>query len=209
MRATVGDRIVVRGHYLGEPDRDAEILEVHGSDGTPPYVVRWADDGHVATYVPGPDARVDHVDDEPADAPVSNDLRSGIAAVRADVARLRAATRQAAGLGGDFWRVTSAEIDRAARRVECEATVIWAQVRAAEANSVDAVRRALDDAAQTIRMLYDEARVQANLGIAEADDVWEEVVAGIRRLRDDPGMTLDAARTAATELLARLRGVAG
>ena len=30
MKASVGDRIVVDGHHLGEPDRDGEVLEVHG-----------------------------------------------------------------------------------------------------------------------------------------------------------------------------------
>ena len=58
MKAKVGDRIVVKGHHLGEPDRDAEVLEVHGSDGDPPYVVRWSDDGHEGLYFPGTDASV-------------------------------------------------------------------------------------------------------------------------------------------------------
>ena len=60
MQATEGDRIVVRGHHVGEPDRDAEILEVHGDDGTPPFLVRWSDDGHEGLYFPGPDAIVEH-----------------------------------------------------------------------------------------------------------------------------------------------------
>lgn len=58
MKAKVGDRIVVRGHRLGEPDRDAEVLEVHGPDGDPLYVVRWSDDGHEGPYFPGTDASV-------------------------------------------------------------------------------------------------------------------------------------------------------
>ena len=60
MQATEGDRIVVRGHHVGEPDRDAEILEVRGEDGTPPFLVRWSDDGHEGLYFPGPDAIVEH-----------------------------------------------------------------------------------------------------------------------------------------------------
>jgi len=60
MQATEGDRIVVRGHHVGEPDRDAEILEVHGDGGTPPFLVRWSDDGHEGLYFPGPDAIVEH-----------------------------------------------------------------------------------------------------------------------------------------------------
>lgn len=60
MRAKPGDRIVVQGHHVGEPNRDAEVLEVHGADGGPPYRVRWSDDGHEGLYFPGPDAMVEH-----------------------------------------------------------------------------------------------------------------------------------------------------
>jgi hypothetical protein len=60
MRAAVGDRIVIKGHHVGEPDRDAEILEVRGPDGSPPYLVRWSDDGHEGLFFPGPDAVVEH-----------------------------------------------------------------------------------------------------------------------------------------------------
>ncbi|HVX22234.1 MAG TPA: DUF1918 domain-containing protein [Acidimicrobiales bacterium] len=58
MEAKVGDRIVIRGHRIGEPDRDCEVLEVHGADGGPPYVVRWGDDGHETLFFPGSDAAV-------------------------------------------------------------------------------------------------------------------------------------------------------
>jgi len=58
MRATVGDMLVVRGHHQGEPDRMGEVLEVHGADGAPPFLVRWDDDGHVGLVFPGPDASV-------------------------------------------------------------------------------------------------------------------------------------------------------
>ena len=60
MQAKVGDRLVVKGHHVGEPDRDAEILEVHGQQGAPPYVVRWSDDGHEGLFFPGPDATLQH-----------------------------------------------------------------------------------------------------------------------------------------------------
>jgi hypothetical protein len=60
MRASVGDRIVIRGHHVGEPDRDCEVLEVKGSEGGPPYVVRWGEDGHDALFFPGSDATVQH-----------------------------------------------------------------------------------------------------------------------------------------------------
>jgi hypothetical protein len=58
LHAQPGDRLVIRRHRVGEPDRDAEILEVKGPDGTPPYVVRWADDGRVGYLIPGSDAFV-------------------------------------------------------------------------------------------------------------------------------------------------------
>ena len=65
MQAHVGDEIVIHGHRTGEPDRDCEVIEVHGEDGGPPYVVRWGDDGHQTLFFPGPDATVRHL--HPAD----------------------------------------------------------------------------------------------------------------------------------------------
>jgi len=59
MDANVGDRIVVRGHQVGDGDRRGEIVEVHGADGAPPYVVRWSD-GHQGLFFPGSDATVEH-----------------------------------------------------------------------------------------------------------------------------------------------------
>ncbi|RIQ18225.1 DUF1918 domain-containing protein [Jiangella rhizosphaerae] len=60
MRAHVGDRILIKGHLLGEHGRDGEVLEVRGAGGEPPYVVRWSDDGAVTLIFPGPDAAVHH-----------------------------------------------------------------------------------------------------------------------------------------------------
>jgi Domain of unknown function (DUF1918) len=64
MRASVGDRIVVKGHHESEPDRDCEVLEVHGTNGDPPYVVRWSDSGHQTLYFPGSDAAPHHFEHE-------------------------------------------------------------------------------------------------------------------------------------------------
>jgi hypothetical protein len=64
MQAKAGDRIIIRGHHIGEPDRDAEILEVRGADGGPPYVVRWEDSGHETLFFPGSDAVVQHFEHE-------------------------------------------------------------------------------------------------------------------------------------------------
>ncbi|MGO9559382.1 MAG: DUF1918 domain-containing protein [Acidimicrobiales bacterium] len=60
MIASPGDRLVVKGHHVGEPDRDCEILEVHSTDGGPPYMVRWSDDGHEGLFFPGSDAAIEH-----------------------------------------------------------------------------------------------------------------------------------------------------
>ena len=60
MKAAVGDRIVIKGHRIGEHDRDAEVIEVSHSDGSPPYRVRWEDTGHESLFIPGSDAVVQH-----------------------------------------------------------------------------------------------------------------------------------------------------
>lgn len=59
MKARVGDRLVIRGHAVGEAPRDGEITEVRGPKGGPPYLVRW-EDGHVGLVFPGSDAAVEH-----------------------------------------------------------------------------------------------------------------------------------------------------
>ena len=64
MYAAVGDRLVVRSSRLGRPARDGEILEVHGRNGVPPYVVRWTDTGRESWVYPGHDASVEHVERE-------------------------------------------------------------------------------------------------------------------------------------------------
>lgn len=62
MRASVGDRIIIHGHHVGEPNRDCQVLEVRGADGGPPYLVRWGDSGHETLFFPGPDASLEHYD---------------------------------------------------------------------------------------------------------------------------------------------------
>lgn len=58
MRAAVGDRLHVHGRVVGTPDHTAEIVEVRGPDGAPPYLVRYPD-GHEALVYPGSDAVVE------------------------------------------------------------------------------------------------------------------------------------------------------
>ncbi|HWC33525.1 MAG TPA: DUF1918 domain-containing protein [Mycobacteriales bacterium] len=60
MNARPGDRLIVKSATVGTPARDAEILEVRGPDGAPPYLVRWSDTGHEGLYFPGGDAEVHH-----------------------------------------------------------------------------------------------------------------------------------------------------
>ena len=60
MHASVGDRIEIRGHRIGEPSRSCEVLEARGPDGTAPFRVRWDDSGHETIFFPGPDASVHH-----------------------------------------------------------------------------------------------------------------------------------------------------
>ncbi len=57
MEASVGDQLVVESRTVDTPRREGEILEVHGEDGAPPYVVRWSD-GHEGLVFPGPDAHI-------------------------------------------------------------------------------------------------------------------------------------------------------
>jgi hypothetical protein len=62
MQASVGDRILIHGHVVGQADRTGEIIEVRGPDGSPPYVVRF-DDGHETLVYPGPDAIIELQDE--------------------------------------------------------------------------------------------------------------------------------------------------
>jgi hypothetical protein len=59
MRANAGDELIVKGHHVGDADRKAVIVEVHGGEGAPPYLVRWSD-GHESVFFPSSDAVVEH-----------------------------------------------------------------------------------------------------------------------------------------------------
>jgi len=58
MQAKPGDRIVIKGHRVGDPTRDCKVIEAHGADGGPPYLVRWGDSEHDTLFFPGSDASV-------------------------------------------------------------------------------------------------------------------------------------------------------
>lgn len=58
MHAEVGDWLVTEARDITHHARRGLILSVHSADGGPPYLVRWADNGHEALVVPGPDSRI-------------------------------------------------------------------------------------------------------------------------------------------------------
>jgi hypothetical protein len=59
MQAKVGDELTVRGRHQGDEDRHGKIIEIHGEDGAPPYLVRWQDD-HVSIFFPTSGTVVEH-----------------------------------------------------------------------------------------------------------------------------------------------------
>lgn len=59
MKAHVGDRLVVKAHNVGQRERSAEVIEVRGESGEPPYIVRWLDDGHEGLIYPGSDVVIE------------------------------------------------------------------------------------------------------------------------------------------------------
>ncbi len=57
MKAAVGDELTVKGRHQGDGDRHGEIVEIHGDEGSPPYVVQWTD-GHESVFFPSADTIV-------------------------------------------------------------------------------------------------------------------------------------------------------
>jgi hypothetical protein len=55
MEATIGDQLCIHGSSVGHPDKHGEIIEVRGTRGEPPYLVRFSD-GQTRLVFPGPDA---------------------------------------------------------------------------------------------------------------------------------------------------------
>ena len=60
MKAQTGDRLILAGPHVGDAERAGVVVEAQGSDGAPPYLVRWAD-GRETLCFPGPDARIQTV----------------------------------------------------------------------------------------------------------------------------------------------------
>lgn len=58
MHAAVGDKLLVHGRTVGAGEQHGEIIEVHGQNGAPPYLVRFAS-GQERLMFPGPDAQIE------------------------------------------------------------------------------------------------------------------------------------------------------
>ncbi|MBD0692361.1 DUF1918 domain-containing protein [Streptomyces sp. CBMA123] len=58
MHAAVGDQLHIHSSRVGMTDQTGEIIEVRGTNGEPPYVVRF-DDGHEGLIYPGPDCNIE------------------------------------------------------------------------------------------------------------------------------------------------------
>jgi hypothetical protein len=54
MHAHIGDQLIVED----DPARTGLIIGVPHADGSPPYVVKWLADGHIAMVSPGDFARL-------------------------------------------------------------------------------------------------------------------------------------------------------
>jgi hypothetical protein len=59
MKAVVGDELTVKGRHQGDVERHGEIIEIHGEEGSPPYVVQWQD-GHESIFFPSADTVASH-----------------------------------------------------------------------------------------------------------------------------------------------------
>ena len=72
MKAQIGERLLFRGKKVGSADHTAEVLQVRGDDGAPPYLVRFGD-GHERLVFPGRTVRCcTATTQSPAPAPPSS-----------------------------------------------------------------------------------------------------------------------------------------
>lgn len=58
MIASVGDWLVVESSREDVHAHCAEVIALSHPDGSPPYTVRWLEDGRETLMLPGPDARL-------------------------------------------------------------------------------------------------------------------------------------------------------
>jgi len=69
MRARVGDRLVVGA------DRIGVVIGVPAEDGSPPYIVRWLEGGHIAMVQPDQYSRIIPVEQPSGTRPNPGDAR--------------------------------------------------------------------------------------------------------------------------------------
>ncbi|MEV0804043.1 DUF1918 domain-containing protein [Kribbella sp. NPDC050281] len=58
MKAAPGDWLMIEGTHLSDRKRHGLILEVHGPDGSPPYLVRWDDTETETLVIPSTGAHI-------------------------------------------------------------------------------------------------------------------------------------------------------
>lgn len=58
MKASAGDRLHMHSKHVDEVDRYAEVVEVRGREGDPPYLVRFTD-GRESLVYPSGDCEVE------------------------------------------------------------------------------------------------------------------------------------------------------
>ncbi|TCN29602.1 uncharacterized protein DUF1918 [Kribbella orskensis] len=58
MKAVAGDWLMIEGTHLDDRKRHGLIVEVHGPDGSPPYLVRWDDTGAETVVIPSTGAHI-------------------------------------------------------------------------------------------------------------------------------------------------------
>jgi hypothetical protein len=59
MQAELHDTLTVKGRRQGDEDRHGEIIEIHGQNGGPPYLVRWTG-GSESLFFPSAGTIVEH-----------------------------------------------------------------------------------------------------------------------------------------------------
>lgn len=62
MKASVGDRVITVSGTVGTAAREGRVVELRHLDGSPPFVVEWADTGERSVVFPGPDTVLEHDD---------------------------------------------------------------------------------------------------------------------------------------------------
>jgi Domain of unknown function (DUF1918) len=68
MKARVGDRLIVEGDHA----RTGLVIGLRNEDGSPPYVIRWMSNGHVALVFPNEYSRIIPPEKQTAEAALAD-----------------------------------------------------------------------------------------------------------------------------------------